>query len=78
MPKKKEESKVQIGNIGNYYGGLGICEENCRYYWSIKNCDGEFWEEITESLYLELLKFQDHLKAMESQNSLANVKGEII
>ena len=46
-----------IGRIGNYYGGLNIKKENGLFYWSIENYDGNHWEEIPESLYLELIKF---------------------
>ena len=46
-----------IGNIGNYYGGLGVKEEDGRYFWGIENWDGYYWEEIPEYLYDALIKF---------------------
>jgi hypothetical protein len=49
----------EIGSIGNYYGGLYVKNENDKYYWSIENWDGMDWEEIPESLYDELVKFED-------------------
>lgn len=48
-----------IGTISNYYGGLRVKEEGGKFWWSIENYDGDNWEEIPESLYLELIKFQD-------------------
>lgn len=48
---------MQIGEIGNYYGGLSVKENEGKYYWSIENHDGENWEEIPHSLYLELISF---------------------
>ena len=48
-----------IGTISNYYGGLSAKEVDGKFYWSIENYDGEDWEEIPESLYRELLKFND-------------------
>lgn len=48
-----------IGSIGNYYGGLSVKEEDGSFYWSIENWDGESWEEIPESLYWELISFED-------------------
>lgn len=50
--------EVGIGCIGNYYGGLAVKQEDGKYWWSIENYDGHGWEEIPESLYLELLKFE--------------------
>lgn len=31
-----------IGNIGNYYGGLVIKKENDKFYWIIENYDTYF------------------------------------
>lgn len=45
----------RIGKIGNYYGGLFVKEEDGKFYWAIENWDGFEWEEITKTLYLELL-----------------------
>jgi len=49
--------ETDIGDIGNYYGGLSVKKEDGKFYWSIDNWDGQHWEEIPESLYLELIKF---------------------
>lgn len=48
-----------VGEIGNYYGGLAVKAENDKFYWGIENWDGTFWEEIPESLFSELNKYQD-------------------
>lgn len=47
-----------IGEIGNYYGGLKVKEENGKLYWGIKNYDGTEWEVIPKYLYNALLKFE--------------------
>lgn len=52
----------EIGDIGNYYGSLNIKEEDGAYFWSIENYDGHHWQEITESLYLALIAFEDEGK----------------
>lgn len=62
MGYNKDENKMlSIGKIGNYYGGLYVKIENNKYYWIIENYDTEFdnideWDEITENLYLSLIK----------------------
>ena len=48
---------MPIGNIGNYYGGLSAKEEGGKFYWSIEDYMDTQWQEIPESLYLELIKF---------------------
>lgn len=53
-----------IGYIGNYYGGLFVKKENDKFYWIIENYDTDFdditeWEEISESLYNELIKHNE-------------------
>lgn len=45
-----------IGNIGNYYGGLEVKEEDGKYYWGIENYDGTYWEEISKFTYTVLLR----------------------
>ena len=47
----------QIGNIGNYYGGLVVKKEGDLFYWGIENWDGTSWDEIPKSLYDELIKY---------------------
>lgn len=52
---------LRIGEIENYYGGLEVTVESGKYYWGIRNCDDTVeWEEIPQSLYDELIKFQDN------------------
>lgn len=53
------ETQHSIGEIGNYYGGLLIKKEKGKYFWSIENYSGCEWEEITESLYKELVRFEN-------------------
>lgn len=48
-----------IGNIGNYYGYLNVKEEDGKFYWSIENYDGFYWEEIPKYLWEALNKFED-------------------
>jgi hypothetical protein len=62
MDEKVEYQSV--GSICNYYGALFIAEHNGKYYWIIENYDTDLesikkWEEIPESLYLELLQFKN-------------------
>lgn len=50
---------MRIGGIGNSYGALTVKIEDGKYYWGIEDYDGDYgWEEITESLYNELVKFE--------------------
>ena len=50
---------MNIGTIGNYYGGLEIVEKNGKYYWGIEDHSGTDWEEIPFSLFEELKKFEE-------------------
>ena len=52
---------MDIGGIGNYYGGLEVKKESERFWWSIEDWNGHYWEEITESLYNELVKHQQRI-----------------
>ena len=54
--------ETEIGEICNYYGGLTVKSEGGKFYWSIENWDGHYREEITEPLYLELIKFNDQIR----------------
>jgi len=49
---------MKTGDIGNYYGCLEVKKEGEKYYWSIENWDGYYWEEITEKLYSALVEFE--------------------
>ena len=53
------EELIEVGEIGNYYGGLSIKKEGCKFFWGIENWDDTCWEEISESLYLELIKHNE-------------------
>lgn len=55
------EKITEIGEIGNYYGGLAVKQEDGKFYWSIENWDGCYWEEISQELYRALLKHDDNL-----------------
>lgn len=46
-------------NIGNYYGGLEVKEEEGKYLWGIENWNGTNFEEIPKCLYDALVKFRD-------------------
>lgn len=48
-----------IGSIGNYYGSLEVKEEDGKFFWSIEDHYGHDWEEIPESLYRELIAFEE-------------------
>ncbi len=48
-----------IGSISNYYGDLQVKEEDGKYYWSIENWDGHYWEEISKKLYDALIEWED-------------------
>ena len=50
--------EIQIGTIGNYYGGLSVMQDSDKFYWGIENYDGTEWEEITEELYNNLISFE--------------------
>lgn len=53
----------EIGEIGNYYGMLYVKEDNGRFFWSIENFDGHYWQEIPEDLYMKLLEYADESDA---------------
>lgn len=56
-----------IGRIGNYYGSLSVKQEGSKFFWSIENYDGHVWEEIPQSLYDELIKYDDALTAARGE-----------
>ena len=53
------DKKMDIGEIGNYYGCLQVKEEGGEYFWAIENWDGHYWEKIPKALYDELLRFEE-------------------
>lgn len=49
----------QIGRINSAYGGLMVGKSEDKFFWSIEDHWGSWWEEIPESLYVELVKFEE-------------------
>lgn len=54
-------TRIRIGTISNYYGGLYVKEEDGRFFWGIENYDGideseHGWREISRRLYYTLLE----------------------
>lgn len=54
-------------NIGNYYGGLEIKEEEGKYFWGIENWDGTEFEEIPKYLYDSLIKFSKQNERLNNE-----------
>ena len=52
-----QSNQTEIGEVGNYYGGLSVVENNGAYFWAIENYDGWMPEEITKELYYALITF---------------------
>jgi hypothetical protein len=60
----------EIGDIGNYYGGLSVKKEDDKFYWSIENCGGERnWYGIPEYLYITLVHYENERNTNESVQS---------
>ena len=64
LPRKKcgdfiKSNIREIGDIGNYYGGLEVKEDEGKFYWCIENWDGHHWNEIPEDLYRSLMAYED-------------------
>jgi len=62
MPGTKFNYKA-VGEIGNYYGGLFIMENEGKYYWLIENYNTDFddlsdWSEIDKELYDSLVAYE--------------------
>ena len=49
---------IEIGEIGNAYGSLEVTQQGDKYYWTITGYEGGELEEISKSLYEELIKHQ--------------------
>jgi hypothetical protein len=47
-----------IGDIGNYYGGLVVKTENGKFFWSITDWNGDRWKEIPENLFSALIEYE--------------------
>lgn len=54
---------MDIGDIGNFYGGLSVKEEEGRFFCGIENWDGTGWEEIPKELYDALVKYETERKS---------------
>jgi hypothetical protein len=65
IEEMKDGESYAIGDIGNYYGGLEIRVLNGVYQWAIENWDGHYWEDISESLAVELLKQDEKVAELE-------------
>ena len=55
---------ICIETVGNYYGNLNITNHDNKYYMIIQNYDTDLddlneWDEISETLYNELLKHKN-------------------
>lgn len=48
-----------VGGIRNYYGGLVIKEDDSKFYWGLDDYEDIDFEEISETLYLELYKLRN-------------------
>jgi hypothetical protein len=57
------KNQIDIGEIKNYYGGVVACKIGDKFYWFVQDCcdpeDMDELEEISESLYSELLKHNE-------------------
>jgi len=62
---------MNIGLIGNYYGGLEVKQEENKFFWGIDNFDGCYFEEIPQYLYIALIKFEQEseLKRLCDENT---------
>lgn len=60
----------EIGNIGNYYGGLSVKMESGKCYWSIEGYSGHNWEQIARSLFDALVHLPDESKPIPLANEM--------
>lgn len=49
---------TEVGDVGNYYGGIAIATLDGKFFWSIEDWDGHNWKECPEPLYNELIKLK--------------------
>jgi len=59
--------KIDIGNVGNIYGGLVVMRIGDSFYWIIEGVGNDLdnlddWEEIDEELYNLLIKHNNKIK----------------
>lgn len=50
--------RIGIGTIGNEYGYLAVRKHAGQPQWVIADTNGEDWEDISQALYDELVKFE--------------------
>ena len=50
---------MEIGQIGNYFGGLLIREDSGKFFWGIENWNGTNWEEIPEDIFNALKSYEE-------------------
>jgi len=50
-------NQTEIGEVGNYYGGVSVIENDGSYFWAIENYNGWMPEEIPKDLYDNLIAF---------------------
>jgi len=43
VPEVMDMPATDVGDVGNYYGGLAIMAKDGVAYWSIENWDGHHW-----------------------------------
>ena len=59
--------KIEIGDVGNLYGGLLVMHIGDSFYWIIEGVGSDLdnlddWEEIDEELYHLLIKHNNKIK----------------
>jgi hypothetical protein len=59
--------KIEIGDVGNLYGGLLVMRIGDLFYWIIEGVGSDLdnlddWEEIDEELYHLLIKHNNKIK----------------
>ena len=64
QPKlKTRDVEINIGNIGNYYGGLRVKQGgDKKYYWGIADWDTTRWHEIPKPLFTSLVRYEKSRK----------------
>ena len=54
---------MKIEKLSNYYSEITIRKDKDKFYWNVKDYAGEKDVEISETLYKELLKFENNPRA---------------
>ncbi len=71
-------AEMRVGGIGNIEGGLHVQSAEGKYYWGIENWNGTRWEEIPESLYNALVKFEKNRGQENQERITMNAREELI